>query len=285
MSPSWLIYWINERERIRLAKESGVPPPWSDDPIFQTTYFTNVRREDDKVTKWIAEHIRERVPSREFLAPLLTLARMFNLPSHLEVLPDPAEYGQYEFWAPRAKELTLAHRAKGEKLFNGAYLITTCGVKMDKVDYVYRVADDVNHLVQRGARIGLALPQVGDAFQSLSKAHLQLMTVNGLGSFLAAQVVADLKNTKNSGLENASDWWTWCAPGPGSLRGIRAVEGYQGTSEGHFLPAAGALYASILDYLNVGDLHMQDFQNCLCEFSKFAKVKAGGRGKRKYNGN
>lgn len=282
-TPENLVYWIYERESVRKHKEAGEPKPWSQDPIFQTTYFTNVRREDDKVTRFVRAWTEGC--DRKFLTPLLTLARMFNLPSHLQELPDWKEYGQYEFWAPRAKEATLTHRARGNKLFNGAYLITTCGVKMDKVDYVYKVADDVDELIASGAKIGLATPQIGDSFMSLSKAHHQLTRVNGLGSFLAAQIIADLKNTYNHPLEHAVDWWTWCAPGPGSLRGIRCIEGFENTSEGQFLGAASNLYAQCrLGEGGLPRISMQDFQNCLCEFSKYVRVKQGGRSKRKYDG-
>ena len=48
------VYWVKERMAVltnRMAFDN--PKPWSDDPIFQSTYFCNVRREDDKVTRWI----------------------------------------------------------------------------------------------------------------------------------------------------------------------------------------------------------------------------------------
>ena len=255
-----VVYWIRERERVRRAKEScNSPPPWSLDPVFQTTYFCNVRREDDKVTKWI----RQNWPHDDI--GLVVLARMFNLPSHLNrlrLLPQHA-----------MKSESLRWREAGQKLFNGAYLITTCGVKMDKVDYVYQVAQDAGNLEWDTSPI-----------QTLVKWHKNLMKVNGLGSFLAAQVVADLKNTPGHPLATAPDWWTWCAPGPGSMRGIKWVEGYENTTLGTFAREATTLYNSIAGQLPER-LHMQDFQNCLCEFDKYCRVKTGtGRSKRKYNG-
>ena len=83
MKPEHLAYWIEERERIRELKEAGAPKPWSEDAIFQTTYFCNVRREDDKVTKWV----RKNWPCGGSVG-LVVLARMFNLPEHLEELLD-----------------------------------------------------------------------------------------------------------------------------------------------------------------------------------------------------
>ena len=48
-----LIYWINERNRIYLAKEQGFPKPWSTNYVMQRTYFCNIHREKDRVTRWI----------------------------------------------------------------------------------------------------------------------------------------------------------------------------------------------------------------------------------------
>ena len=261
---SLLVYWINEREKIRKLKEQGGPPPWSSDPVFRSTYFCNVRREDDKVTRWIAEHWREGKAEHPAFPMAMTIARMFNLPIHLGVL------NPYIFTLEENKARSKKIREDGFRTFNGAYLITTCGVKMDKIDYVYRVAADVD--------------RYDYSYDSLESVHKQLTMINGLGSFLAAQIIADMKNTIGHPLSTAVDWHDWCAPGPGSLRGIKCVEGFEATSEGRFLPAAHQLYAAIRPALDVGNIHMQDFQNCLCEFSKYVKVKNGGRSKRNYNG-
>lgn len=43
--------WCKEREKIRLKREKGDPPPWTNDPVFQQGRFLNVFREDDKGSK------------------------------------------------------------------------------------------------------------------------------------------------------------------------------------------------------------------------------------------
>ena len=40
--------FCKERENIRLKREQGSPPPWSNDSIFQKGRFLNVFREDDR---------------------------------------------------------------------------------------------------------------------------------------------------------------------------------------------------------------------------------------------
>jgi hypothetical protein len=120
--------------------------------------------------------------------------------------------------------------------------------------------------------------------RTLAAAHAFLMQLEGFGSFMAAQVVADLKNTEGHPLSFAPDWWNWSAPGPGSLRGLK----WLGTPV-----IRGISYEEIIKELHykvhelVYPIHMceQDLQNCLCEFDKYMRVQTGtGRSKRNYDG-
>lgn len=263
-------YWIKERWLVLQSKESGRPKPWSKDRIFQSVYFCNVRREDDKVTQWVRQWTKNMPANR--LLPYLTLARMLNWPPTLNMVR-PTK------WDAKQLLTTLKdHRAQGGKIFGGAYLITTCGVKMDKLDYVVSVADQVNtYCLTR---------------ETLRDQHAELMQINGLGSFLAAQVVADLKNTPQSWLTHAPDWYTWSAIGPGSRRGINAMLGKppnSGISNVQYQAFMENLIVKVNTYVGrlkpaMGTLCAQDVQNCLCEYSKYMRVRAGGNTKRNYQG-
>ena len=110
------------------------------------------------------------------------------------------------------------------------------------------------------------------------------MQVDGLGSFLAAQVVADLKNTPGSPLLNAPDWQTWSAPGPGSLKGLSWYYGRKVTPSMYhqFIEFAWACIYVRLP-VKLRDLHMQDVQNVFCEVSKYARLLEGtGHARNKY---
>ncbi len=264
-----LIHWINERYSIYAKRMNGVQPPWTSDTILQSYRFCNVHRENDKVTKWVARNWRNENATHSNLTAAMTLARMFNLPDHLVELQPFISWDLDDMC-----RVSKDRRARGEKCFNGAYLITTCGVKMDKIDYVYRVVNDVYK-----DRV-LRTP----CYVTLADYHSRLTNVKGLGDFLAAQIIADLKNTPGHPLQDAADHLTWCAPGPGSMRGLKRLVGSTGVTRGSFMGVALAMWGRIRDRLNpMPGIDMQDFQNCLCEFDKYDRTYLGeGKPKQRY---
>src|SRR5262245_50253718 len=62
MQTKALLDFIQEREAIRCRRAAGAAPPWTADPTLQTWSFTNVRREDDRVTRWVATNWRDDCP-------------------------------------------------------------------------------------------------------------------------------------------------------------------------------------------------------------------------------
>ena len=52
-----LVQWVKAREELRNNKESGAPPPWTQDEILQTYRFTNIRRRDDRVSRWLRQNV------------------------------------------------------------------------------------------------------------------------------------------------------------------------------------------------------------------------------------
>lgn len=270
-----LAYWITEREAMRIRKElpalrdEKYEYGWSNDPFMGLVRYCNVRREDDKVTRWLAQHWR---PDHHAVWKIV-LARMVNY------IPSLAAMIQYPLDPDTAAVILKNRRMVGEKIWTSAYTISTAGASMDKIDYVIAVVKSVRDV----------WGDCGDFRNSdnhqptLAEAHRALTSINGLGSFLAAQVVADLKNTTGHILQRAPDWYSWSAHGPGSLRGLSAYFGRPVTPRG-YNAALTRCWQEVKPLLPVQlhDLHMQDFQNCMCEFSKFVRVRNGGHARNKY---
>lgn len=263
-----LAYWINERYAMKLRKETPefelLAHGYSPDPNMGTVRYCNVHREDDRVTKWIRTHWnRAGDPAWKFV-----LGRMVNLPSTLQQILWGWEQHPQQPALDQAKLDMQVERSMGKKVWTAAYTISTCGRAMDKIDYVF------DHVVA-----GVLSQEKLNNIRHDDCAFMwrSLQTVDGLGSFLSAQVVADMKNTKGHPLADAEDWWTFSAPGPGSLRGLSWY--FTGTPTG----VTAGDYQKCLDICRsevdplvanyVPRISNQDFQNCLCEFSKYMKVK------------
>lgn len=267
--------FIKERERVRLNKEAGRPKPWTTDPILQRYRFCNVNREDDSVTKWVCENWRKPHADDPDLWFAMVIARLLNLPASLQALDWPVPWDRVRFLAT----LRLRKEA-GEKNFNAAYIVSTNGRAMAKELYL---ADEVLEPLWR-SRAHLQ-PKTGD---SLNSYHMLLGQFQGLGSFMTAQVIADLKYTPP--LNKAADWHTFAASGPGSRKGLNCVLQRPvdaSWKEDDWWGALGRLRAAVEPMFAAAGMemiHNQDLQNCLCEYSKMCKALAGGRPKQLYPG-
>lgn len=253
-------YWIREREDIRRKRESFRLPPWTEDPILRDNHFCNVHREDDRGTK----EIRSVVLSHPELGIIdlpwvYTMARLFNKALTLDFVLNTIEVGQRHLWV----DLLKAQMEYGTKVFHTAYVVSTNGRRMNKLEYVYEVVESVKQL------------QI-TPFDDCWEVFEELTSIRGMGSFLAGQVIADLKNDRY--LVRAPDRWTWSCIGPGSKKGLDYIFGH-GTNARNYDGRMGTLCSAMpLDILKMR-IHMQDLQNCLCEFSKYVAIMNGTRGR------
>lgn len=261
-----LAYWINERESIRLRKEAGTPAPWSLDPCMANVRYCNVHREDDKVTRWL----RSRGVYSRYDVPVwvVVLSRMVNRIETLDWIEPAVAMSDLAGVKDRLK----FRRDMGVPIWGNAYTISTCGKQMDKVDYV------VDWVVQAFAEAG------EPDFGSCEETFAQLVCVDGFGSFLAGQVVADLKNIEGHPLKSAPDWHTFAVHGPGSLKGLTAFWRTPVTPS-TFEQRLGAATALVTPFIAnfVAPIHAQDMQNVMCEFSKYIRVREGGKARNNYH--
>src|SRR5260370_14983276 len=89
-----LLAFIVEREAIRIKRERGEQKPWTDDQILRDWSFTNVHREDDRVTRWLAENWRAPHADDPDLWFAMVVARFVNWPDTL------AGFGYPVPWKP-----------------------------------------------------------------------------------------------------------------------------------------------------------------------------------------
>jgi hypothetical protein len=264
-----LAHFIFQREMARVNHDKGGRPPFCEDPIINTYRFCNVRREDDKVTRWLKKNWRDPHIGHSNMTGAMLLARMVNWPPTLAAIGFPEE------WKP--DEVADKIRAVRGKMWSSAYMITTCGKKMDKVDYVVGKADEV----MTGCNIK---PVPG---MTLNLLWQRLCTIDGLGAgFIAAQVIADLKYS-DPYAEAAPDWWTFAVPGPGSRRGVNRYFKFglnEKLSDLEWTRHLRRIINDVEPLVNLEPrLHAQDWQNVMCEFDKYVRARTGeGRPRARY---
>lgn len=280
MNTEQLLYWIKEREAIRILRASGALPPWTDDPILREWSFCNVRRGDDRTTRWITDNWRTPHVDDPDLWFAMVVARFVNWPDTLAELGYPVPSDPKHFLAVMAARAT-----RGATCFGPAYNISNGGKSTPKPQHL--VEQVFAPLWSPLARNRLR-PKDDDTLLSF---YGRLRQMPGFASFMAAQVVADMKYV--APLKSARDFMTFVAPGNGSKRGLNRVlgrpVGASWQSDNVWCFAFRKLRDQIkpeLEGMGLGDLHAQDLQNCLCEFDKWMRTKLDeGKPKRRFKPN
>lgn len=267
------VAFIKARDAVRVAKEAEKPRPWTKDPILSKYRFCNVRRDDDAVTKWLRTmwypHWDEEPMSNKEMDPDIwfaaVVARLFNNPDALNAIRGCV----IPFKPERMRQILHDRKKAGLKNFNAAYIVSTNGRPMDKVDYIVRFVLGPMWIDRKKLRYD---------YETLDSYHELLMGYDGMGSFIAAQVIADLKSY--GAFSCASDRTIFVASGPGSRRGLNRVIGRSSDSpwrEHEFRQCLWELRDKTLPLLPVPihALDAQDIQNCLCEFDKYERARLG----------
>lgn len=276
MKTEELFKFIKERHSIYEKKKTDRPKPWTDDPILQKYKFCNVYRELDRVSVWISENWRTPNEEDPNLWFAMAIARYINWPETLEQI----KYPTVKYWRDAVANTLRLRKADGLQVYSGAYMISTHGNKISKDQYLLQIFDTLWE-----KRKELAWKN----FSSLEEFHSALKETYGVGSFMAAQIIADVKYTVP--YLSAPDWWTFAASGPGSRRGLNRVYEFDKDhpwQEENWKAGLFLLKKEIDPLLKknkMPKMHAQDLQNCLCEFDKYERVRLGeGRPKSTYSG-
>jgi alpha-glutamyl/putrescinyl thymine pyrophosphorylase clade 1 len=279
-----LLKYMNERHLIHLRRKAGQIKPWTKDPILQKYRFCQVYRELDTVTIWIREHLREpaeqaRIPYAWFL---LCMARQINWPETLQEILDEEglalSVGQYN--AKRVRDVMMTRRARGEKVYTGAYMVYAQNNANAKPGWT------CEHVL---ASVWKARERIDTWFTKggMQSAWSALTPHPGWGGFMAYEVVCDARYMKQYG--GHWDPNEWAHAGPGAIRGLNRLlsrEVKSKLSQADAVPLMQQLLRSIEpDWGFTPKLELREIEHSLCEMDKYLRVKNGeGRPRSLYPG-
>jgi len=192
-----LLHWTAEREAIRLRRAAGAPPPWTDDPIMRAWRFCNIRRSDDRVTRWISYNWRDPHADDPDVWFAMAVARLVNWPDTMAALGYPVP------WDPERFVAVIASRPAGQA-FGPAYNIGNGGQRLPKAEHL--ASNVLGPLWARRKSLRAR------ADETVHTYYGRLRAMKGFASFMAGQVIADVKYLMP--LRSARDFATFAVPGP-----------------------------------------------------------------------
>lgn len=266
-----LMYFIWQRETIRLAREKGQTAPWTEDPILAKYKFTNIRRKDDRVSLWIIKNIITSNLQEKDLWFILLIARIINWPPTLQYLIDESLLFQSpdKFDPEKFSEALENFKDKGNKVYSGAYIVYP--TKMDPGGV--KSLAIAKHIILPASKLNENMLEILKS-NSIEKFVTELSKSFGISTFMAGQVAADLTYAPGH-LDKAIDLTTYAPIGPGSSRGLNYLLKLTSNAtwkQNEFNIILVLLSRSIEKYLNITDLTLHDVQNIMCEYSKYCRT-------------
>lgn len=279
-------WYLHERESIRLKKERGEPPPWTEDPILGGYKFTNILRINDRTTQWVLNnwYRPNRGAEPKIQALNCAIFRYFGTMEFAEAIGYQKEFDPYHL-INTANNMMAAKK----KVFTGAYIITNGGIRAPKQEvvvynYLTPFWQNVDHVIYAAEKT--------NSWESVCKAMIKLP---GFGAFMGKEVALDM--LLNPFLENCHDRLSWSPVGPGAIRGLNRLMGRpvdaplnqtNGLAEMKDILtqlSQQRMFADWMPRLGV-DFGVTDVQFSLCEVDKYLRVKNNeGRPRSKYNAN
>lgn len=294
-----LYNFIRRRYGIHLKKDVlKENPPWTTDLVLRDFRFTNIRREHDKESKWVIEHIANN-PELCYEDKLLNviLFRLYNKHETAELLDMPIPFLEAEDWNPEwYRSLFEAALVEDPKRVFFTAAFHTVGMKntLKRVtgeDYSpMRILKFIKILINEG------LVDDIKACVNQQEVYQTLTDYNGIGRFLAYQFYVDM--TYIAEFPFSENEFT--VAGPGCVMGLNYL----------FENRDGMTYEECLFWLrdNLDRLFVEELgkdwdakqvfwdlpeedrcfnvmslENCFCELSKYIRAKDGtGRPRKRY---
>lgn len=280
-----------ERESIRLRRLAGLPrDQWTQDEIFKTFSFTNVKREHDRTTVAFRRLYEDQIHACPLTdiqnkADLLISCAVFRF---FGTIHSANVLGTYSwarcdgrYGAEYVEELRN-YGMQGDLTFTSAYIVSGAGRSCPKYEVV---AEVIEGLIPQAQNVVAQLEL--DGWQAATYVLTRLF---GFGSFMAKEVLLDYILVSKF---VPRDWSTWTPVGPGGKRGAARIKYGEliKIGEDEALEVIQEVYAARSEYwpklfteyhdgvvataVESVTLDLTDIQFQMCEFDKYSRVAEG----------
>lgn len=269
-------YWrfAAERQRIFFSRLSGVPAPWTMDPILGSFRFTNAYRASDRVSQYLIRKViyRDDLPSTpEELFFRVILFKLFNKIETWETLEHnlgPILWETYSY--ERYEKVLEFAKQQGDSIYSGAYIMPS-GSSSFGSERKHR-----NHLRLIEMMMAEGVPLRIAASRRMQQSFELLRSYPTLGDFLAFQFVTDLNYSTLTDFPESE----FVVAGPGAKDGLRkCFADPGGLTEAELIRFVHDIQAEEFERLGLKfqdlwgrPLQLIDCQNVFCEVDKYSRV-------------
>ena len=233
------IWFIKEREKIRVQKEAGLPRPWSSSPVLDYCRFTNINRFHDRGSLLILDFVRGMNGWR-ILFYIILYRSCYSSPKFLKQMTGDwqKDYGNIS---------TLKMKFVGSRIPYQVFLDKGQSISLFLSTTAYRVAVDFFKILS-----GLENASILEASDSLAAIY---KTYHGKRLiFLSTEIVKDLSFFFPERINPDSI----CHMNVGALKALK------------LFPAKN-LNVKIHDLQILSSLKFSDLEHGLCEFYKWSE--------------
>lgn len=283
------LYWrfVAERQRVYARRVNGASWPWTQDPILQAEFITNMYRELDPGTQYVMSAILDNDEDEKDVIFNIMMYRLMGSQesTHRHLGFVHVDEFSVETMLLRLSELPDEHRIFGDAYRVAGYHTEGGASKVENVAKMFQYfAGGMDETVRRVK----AARRVREVFEVF-------MTMKGFGEFLAHQTTVDLlypRGDEDPIVPFGQD--EWAQAGPGARKGIWTL-----IKEGVQLSNLTQVMEYLRDhqqeefeardlqmpYLIDGEgepvyLSLANIQSTLCEFYKYIRL---WRGEKKVN--
>jgi len=271
-TPVYDTYWrfAAKRQDLFMRRVTGMPGPWTNDPVLACYRFTNVYRAADRVSQYLIRHVIYEGPQTEDeIFFRVILFKIFNrIETWKTLLSEVGSLSWRGFDFQRYAHVLDDMLIRGERIYSAAYIMPSPNLGNPRKHRNHLAL--LEHMMRSGAATRVAQAR------SLQEMFEILRGYPSLGDFLAFQFAIDLNY---SVLTNFSEM-EFVVAGPGARNGIRkCFQDTGGLSDCEIIRTMAARAQQEFERLGLvfqtlwgRELQLIDCQNLFCEVDKYARI-------------